>query len=216
MTTPRRALILIDVQNDYFDAEGPLAIQYPSREDSLANILSTLETADQTGMPVAVVQHEYPAGAPVFAAGSEGWKVHPAVEDAVGPDATWVTKSHASVFAGTGLTEWIREQEVDTITLVGYMTNNCVVGTAADSEPLGLAVEVLSDATGAVHLANEAGSVSAQQVHETLMVLLHSNFAAVATTHDWATAVAGGAVLPKSDLGSSAVQGHETQAVANA
>ncbi len=29
MTAPRRALILIDVQNEYFDAEGPLAIQYP-------------------------------------------------------------------------------------------------------------------------------------------------------------------------------------------
>lgn len=216
MTTPRRALILIDVQNDYFDAEGPLAIQYPSREGSLANILSAVATADQAGMPVAVVQHEYPEGAPVFAVGSEGWKVHPAVEDVLGPDVKRVTKSYASVFAGTGLIEWIREQEVDTITLVGYMTNNCVVGTAADSEPLGLAVEVLSDATGAVHLANEAGSVSAQQVHQTLMVLLHSNFAAVATTPDWAAAVAGSAALPKGDLGSSAVQGREAQSVFNA
>jgi nicotinamidase-related amidase len=216
VTASRRALILIDVQNDYFDAEGPLAIQYPSREGSLANILSAVATAGQAGMPVAVVQHEYPEGAPVFAVGSEGWRVHPVVEDVLGSDVKRVTKSYASVFAGTGLIEWIREQEVDTITLVGYMTNNCVVGTAADSEPLGLAVEVLSDATGAVHLANEAGSVSAQQVHETLMVLLQSNFAAVATTPDWAAAAAGGAVLPKGDLGSSAVQGREAQSVSTA
>lgn len=209
MTSPRRALIIVDVQNDYFDAEGPLAIQYPPREDSLARIVGTITTAQQAGMPVAVVQHEYPEGAPVFAAGSQGWKVHPDVEAAVHSSAKRVTKSYASVFAGTGLIDWVREQGVDTITLVGYMTNNCVLGTAADAEPLDVAVEVLSDATGAVHLANAAGSVTARQLHETLMVLLHSNFAAVATTDDWATAVTGGTALPKGDLGSSAVQGRQ-------
>ena len=51
---------------------------------------------------------------------------------------------------------------------------------------------MLSDATGAIHLANEAGPVSAEALHETLMVLLHSNFAAVATTDAWAEAVAVG------------------------
>ncbi|GAA1133937.1 isochorismatase family protein [Citricoccus alkalitolerans] len=209
MTTPRRALIIVDVQNDYFDADGPLAIQYPPREDSLAHIVSTINTAQQAGMPVAVVQHEYPEGAPVFAAGSEGWKIHPDVEAAVDSSAKRVTKSYASVFAGTGMTDWVRDQGVDTLTLVGYMTNNCVLGTAADAEPLDVAVEVLSDATGAVHLANAAGSVSAQQLHETLMVLLHSNFAAVATTEDWTAAVAGGTALPTSDLGSSAIQGRQ-------
>jgi nicotinamidase-related amidase len=145
----------------------------------------------------------------VFAAGSQGWKVHPAVEAAVDSSARRVTKSYASVFAGTGLLDWIREHQVDTITVVGYMTNNCVLGTAAAAEPLGLAVEVLSDATGAVHLANAAGSVTAQQLHETLMVLLHSNFAAVATTEDWTAAVTEGAALPKGDLGSSAIQGQQ-------
>lgn len=212
MTSPRRALIVIDVQNDYFDAEGPLAIQYPPREDSLARIVGALETAQGAGMPVAVVQHEYPEGAPVFAAGSEGWTVHPAVEAAASPTAQRVTKSYASVFAGTGLLDWAREHQVDTITLVGYMTNNCVLGTAADAEPRGLAVEVLSDATGAIHLANEAGSVTAQQLHETLMVLLHSNFAAVATADDWITAVTEGAPLPQGDLGSSAVEGRHAMA----
>ena len=88
------------------------------------------------------------------------------------------------------------------------MSNNCELATAAAAEPLGFAVEVLSDASGAVHLANEAGQVGAQQLHETLMVLLNSNFAAVASTDDWAHAVKSGTALPKGDLGTSAVQGH--------
>ena len=103
--------------------------------------------------------------------------------------------------------QWLAEREVDTVTIVGYMTNNCDIATAVGAEELGLAAEILSDATGAIHLANEAGQVSADQLHETLLVLLHSNFAAVATTQAWTAAVTAGHALPKSDLGTSAAQG---------
>ncbi len=49
--------------------------------------------------------------------------------------------------------------------------------------------------------------MSADQLHETLLVLLHSTFAAVATTDAWTAAVIAGESLPKSDLGTSAMQG---------
>ena len=87
------------------------------------------------------------------------------------------------------------------------MTNNCDIATAVGAEELGLAAEVLSDATGAIHLANEAGKISAEQLHDALLVLLHSNFAAVATTETWMAAATAGEALPKSDLGTSATQG---------
>ncbi|ERB49679.1 hypothetical protein N806_00555 [Rhodococcus sp. P27] len=89
------------------------------------------------------------------------------------------------------------------------MTNNCDLGTAVEAEALGFAAEILSDASGAIHLANEAGQVSAQSLHETLMILLHSNFAAVATTSAWVDAVDSGTSLPKSNLVVSAIQGRE-------
>lgn len=59
-----------------------------------------------------------------------------------------ISKHFASVFEGTGLLEWLRGENVETITLTGYMTNNCVLASAASAEPFGLTVEVLSDATG--------------------------------------------------------------------
>lgn len=49
--------------------------------------------------------------------------------------------------------------------------------------------------------------VSADELHQTLPVLLHSNFAATATTDAWTAAVDAGEALPKSDLSSSATQG---------
>lgn len=204
-TSPRRALIVIDVQQEYYD--GPLAIQYPPRDKSLARILDVIDLAATQQLPIVMVRHEYPEGAPVFAAGSPGAELQADVQGRVTPTTKQITKKYASVFADTGLAEWLQDQQVDTVTLVGYMTNNCVIGSAAAAEPLGIAVEVLSDATGAIHLSNEAGTASAQQVHETLMALLHSNFAAVASTEAWTAAVTDGRALPKSDLGTSAVQG---------
>jgi nicotinamidase-related amidase len=101
----------------------------------------------------------------------------------------------------------LRESNNETVTLIGYMTKNCVNGTAAGAEPLGFAVEVLSNATGAIHLTNSSGSIPAEQVHQTLMTLLNSNFAAVATTDQWLAAVEENDVLAGSNLISSATDG---------
>ncbi|MEN5073142.1 isochorismatase family protein [Isoptericola cucumis] len=205
MSTPRRALVLIDVQQEYF--EGALPIQHPPREDSLARILDAVDAAEAADVPVVVVQHEAPADAPAFAAGSAGWELHPQIERRTVSTAKRVVKNYSSIFSATDLEQWLRGQEIDTLTLVGYMTNNCVVGSAAAAEPLGLTVEVLSDATGAVDLANDAGTAPARQVHETLMALLHSNWAAVTDTRTWAEAAKSGRELPAGDLVTSAARG---------
>lgn len=205
MKSPRRALLVVDVQQEYFD--GPLQIQHPPREESLANITRAMDLAIEHDLPVVVVQHQTPEGAPVFAVGSAGWALHPEIEQRLQTSWKRATKDKGSVFAGTDVAEWLAGQGVDTVTVAGFMTNNCDIATAVDAEGLGLAAEVLSDATGAIHLANEVGKVPAEVLHEVLLVLLQSNFAAVASTEAWATAVQAGEALPKSDLGTSAMQG---------
>ncbi len=209
MPEPRRALVLVDVQQDYFD--GPLAIEYPPREDSLARILDAVDVAERVGIPVVVVQHESPSGAPVFAAGSAGQQLPPQLEQRLHPEWKRITKRFASVFDGTDLADWCREHDIRTLTLAGYMTNNCILATAAAAAPHGLSAEVLSDATGAIPLSNEAGTASARHVHETLMTLLHSNFAAVTTTEAWAARVQDGAASPRSNLLTSATEGRAAQ-----
>ncbi|GER22990.1 cysteine hydrolase [Zafaria cholistanensis] len=205
MAVPRRALVLIDIQQEY--VEGPLGIQYPPRDESLARTLQAWDAANQAGIPVVIVQHEYPAGTPVFAEGSDGWQLQPEIRDRASTEAKRVVKNYSSIFAETGLEQWLRDQEIDTVTLAGYMTNNCVLASAAAAEPLGFSVEVLADATGAVHLSNAAGSASAQQVHETLMTLLHSNWAAATTTDAWTKAAVTGEELTPSNLVVSALDG---------
>lgn len=209
MPTPRRALIVIDAQQEYF--EGLLPIQYPARDQSLARIVEAMDAAERAGIPIVLVQHEAPAGYPVFAPESSTFQLHPEIAKRADHAAHRVTKSFASVFAGTGLEAWLRDREIDTVALLGYMTNNCVIGSAAAAEPLGFTVEVLSDATGAIDIVNSAGSASAKQVHETIMAVLNSSWAAVATTSAWVEAVKSDNGLARDNLIESAARGRNAK-----
>ncbi len=207
MSTPRRALILIDVQQQYFS--GPLEIQYPPHQESLPMIAKAVDAATAAGIPVAVIQHSAGVGAPVFAPGTPEFELHPEIERRRTGEWKSVVKQYGSVYAGTDLADWLRKHDVDTVTLVGYMTNNCVLASAVEAEFLGFSTEVLSDATGAINLANDAGFADAKTVHTTLLTLLNSNWAAVADTDTWTSALAANQALTGSDLGSSAVAGVE-------
>lgn len=207
MTSPTRALVLVDVQMQY--VEGPLEIRFPPHAESVPRVAAAIDAATAAGLPIVVVQHDAGVGAPIFDPETPAFALHPEVERRRTAEWKAVTKQYGSVFADTDVHAWLREQGVDTVTLVGYMTNNCILASAAEAEPLGLAAEVLSDATGAIDIANAAGSASARTVHETLMALLHSNFAAVATTDEWAAAVRDGRALAPDNLIESAARGAE-------
>lgn len=205
MSTPRRALILIDVQQQYFS--GLLEIQYPPHQESLPMIARAIDAATAAGIPIVAVQHSAGEGAPVFAPGTPEFDLHPEIESRRTNAWKDVVKQYGSVYAGTDLAEWLRQEDIDTVTLVGYMTNNCVLASAVEAESLGFNTEVLSDATGAINLANDAGFADAKTVHSTLLTLLHSNWAAVGTTDAWVEALDARQALEKSDLGSSAIAG---------
>ncbi|GAA1196251.1 isochorismatase family protein [Prauserella alba] len=205
MTTPRRALVVIDVQQVYFD--GPLEVQHPPHADSLSAITRAIDVADAAGIPVVVVQHTMGEDAPLFNPTQPDFQLHPEIARRRSDGWKHVVKQNSSIYAGTDVADWLRGRGVDTVTLIGHMTNNCVLASAVEAEYLGFDTEVLADATSAVNLANDAGVADAETVHRTLMALLNSNWAAVASTEDWTRVVQVGQPLPKGDLPGSAVEG---------
>ena len=154
---------------------------------------------------MACVQHAGPPGGAIFNPGGKGFELYPAIERRRTPQWKRVVKRRGSVYAGTDLAAWLHEQGVDTVTLVGFMANHCILASAAWGETIGLTTEVLSDAVGAINLSNRAGKVDARTVHSTLMALLHSNWAAVATTDDWCRALGRDEPLSRSNLVASAI-----------
>ncbi|MDQ0572715.1 nicotinamidase-related amidase [Variovorax paradoxus] len=194
---PRRALVVIDVQNEYFEGGG-LPIEYPPVEQSLPNIAKAMDAARAAGTPVVVVRHHAPKGAPVFQADTHNGELHP--EIAKRPRDHLITKAFPSVFTGTDFADWLARHEIDTLSVAGYMTQNCDASTVFEAMHRGLNVEFLSDATGALPYSNAAGHVSAEEIHRVFSVVFHSNFAAVTSTDAWIAALQAGQAIEKDNV----------------
>ena len=90
---PKRALVLIDIQNDYFPGGKWPLNGIESAADNAANVLAVARAA---GDFVVHVRHEFPtADAPFFAPGSDGAKIHPKVSGRDGEPI--VLKHHEAV-----------------------------------------------------------------------------------------------------------------------
>lgn len=196
-TAPRRALVVIDVQNEYF-AGGGLPIEYPPIETTLPNVTRAMDAAAAAGVPVVVVRHHAPAGAPLFQADAHTGQLHPEV--ARRPHDHLITKTFASVFTQTDFAAWLEAHRIDTLSVVGYMTHNCDASTIFEAAHRGLEVEWLYDAAGSLPYANAAGKASAEEIHRVFSVVFHSNFAAVTRTDDWIAALSSGRAIEKDNV----------------
>jgi dipeptidyl aminopeptidase/acylaminoacyl peptidase/nicotinamidase-related amidase len=176
----KKALLVIDVQNEYFD--GKLPVTYP--EGSLENILKVMDAATAGNIPVVVVQHTAPQpDSRTFRRGSHEWELHPEV--ARRPRDFWLEKTLPGSFTGTPLEAWVKDNEVDSLVISGYMTQMCCDTTARQALHMGLNVEFLSDATGTLALDNSAGRVSAEELHRAILVTQQMRFSQVLSTDDW-------------------------------
>ena len=194
---PRRALVVIDVQKEYFSGGG-LLIEYPPVEKTLPNIGRAMDAARAAGIPVVVVQHSESAASPLFAKGSPLWELHETV--ASRPRDHYIEKAWPSVYTGTDFAEWLEKKGIDTLTVIGYMTHNCDASTIFEATHQGLHVEFLQDASGALPYANEAGQASAEEIHRVFSVVFHSRFAATGSTDAWIATVQAGGRLEKNNV----------------
>ncbi len=193
---PKRALLVIDVQNEY--VTGNLPITYPPTTVSLPNITLAMDTAYVAGIPLIVVQQNAPATSPIFAKDSHGWQLHPDV--ASRPHTLLVQKNYPSAFHETNLRHWLETHAINTISVAGYMTHNCVASTIIEAAHTGFQAEFLYDAAGSLAYVNAAGNASAEQIHTAYSTVFHTRFAAVAHTDQWVAAVKAQVPLPQSTI----------------
>ncbi|WP_298862399.1 cysteine hydrolase family protein [uncultured Gimesia sp.] len=174
-----RALLVIDVQNEYFT--GALPITHPAGH--LEQILKAMDAAAGR-VPVVVVQHHFSdPDKPFFQKGTSGWELHPEV--ASRPHDLLVEKTLPGSFTGTELETWLREKGVDTVTIAGYMTHMCCDTTARQAVHLGFTVEFLSDATGTLALSNSAGDVTAEELQRSILCAQQMMLSEVLDVQSW-------------------------------
>jgi nicotinamidase-related amidase len=177
----KRALLVIDVQNEYFEG-GLLPITHPAAH--LDNVLRVMDAATDAGVDVVVVRHtSTQPERPFFRRGTPGWELHPQV--AARPCAHRVEKELPGSFTGTDLEAWLRGRGIDTVTIAGYMTHMCCDTTARQAAHLGLKVEFLSDATGTLPVKNSAGEVTAEELHRSTLCAQQMMISEVLDVDHW-------------------------------
>jgi Amidases related to nicotinamidase len=178
----KRALLVIDVQNEYFEG-GAKPVTYP--EGSFENILSAIDMAEAKGIPVILIQHSSTKpGSKAFVKDTKGWQIPDEVlkrkYDCI------IEKNYPGSFTGTELEAVLKSHGIDTVTICGYMTQMCCDTTSRQAFHMGYKVEFLSDATGTLDFTNYAGSITAAELHNAVLVIQAAAFSKVIGKNDWA------------------------------
>jgi nicotinamidase/pyrazinamidase len=167
------ALLLIDVQNDFADPGGALAV---TGGDAIIPLLnSQVAAAHASGALVAYTQDWHPASTPHFARDGGIWPVHCVM-------ATWGAELHPNLlvdgptirkgtagedgYSGfsmrdpdtgrespTELDGLLRAARIERVVIAGLATDYCVRATALDALRLGYRTSVLADGIRPVDLA---------------------------------------------------------------
>lgn len=181
-TTNKAALVVIDMQQGFFDSSWGETTNYPQCENNVDRLIDAWQKAK---LPVVVVRHDSVALTSPLHPDNQGNALMPAIAE-VKPELL-ITKSVNSAFYGTpNLEAWLRAANIETIVLCGIQTNMCVETTARMGGNLGFDVVVPLDATRTFDLTGPGGEVTdaATLMRVTATNLHGGGFARVVSTSE--------------------------------
>jgi nicotinamidase-related amidase len=176
-----KALLLIDIQNDYFEGgKSPL----PHSQDALAKAQNALYTFRMAGLPVIHVQHvNIRKGAAFFLPDTDGVRIH---ENLTPLESEFIVVKHApNSFYETGLAGLLEWNQINELIVCGMMSHMCVDTTVRAAKDHGISVTLLEDACAAKDLVWNKETIPAETVHKTFMAALNGMFAKVRKTDEF-------------------------------
>lgn len=169
------ALVIVDIQNDYFP-EGKMPLVGPVEASQQAARL--LEHFRRRQWPVIHVQHiAIRPSATFFLPGTPGADFHANVQPL--PEETIVQKNFPNSFRETPLLDVLREQHVNRLIICGMQTNMCIDATTRAAADYGFECIVAADACAARNLTFDGQTVPAEQVHIAFLAALIGSYARV-------------------------------------
>ena len=175
----KQALLIIDVQNDYF--EGGKSQLFRSSE-ALVNIEKILAVFRQKKLPVIHIQHINEPGSSFFLPDTFGAQIH---EKLIPLENEYhLIKHMPSGFLGTDLEKLLKENEITDIIICGMMSHMCVDTTTRACQDFGFNVTLLDDACATKDLKYNNEIIPAETVHKTFMASLNGVFANVIKTSE--------------------------------
>jgi nicotinamidase/pyrazinamidase len=176
----RTALVVVDVQNDFADPAGALAV--PGAERVISVVNDEIAAAAAAGSTIVYTQDWHPPRTPHFATDGGPWPVHCVAETwgaELHPDLTVVGHSVRKGTGGedgysgfmvrdtesgdhspTGLHDLLQARAVGRVVVVGLALDYCVKATALDAVAHGYECVVPSSATAAVEVNDGDGAAA--------------------------------------------------------
>jgi len=188
-----RALLLIDVQKIYTTKGSPFYVE--GHEAAIANINRIIDASVSAGDLIIYVRHQHRAdGSDAgrmfdytgtkseigFVENTELVELDPALK--IVEPAMHLTKHRYSCLAGTKLAAKLRQKNIDTIVVTGFMTNFCCETTARHAHDADFYVDFIMDATGCPDLSE---TVTQDRIKEIVAASLSNGFARVQSTSDF-------------------------------
>jgi ureidoacrylate peracid hydrolase len=192
----RSALVVVDVQEEYFDPDGPAS--FPEAVDRLGDINALIDAFAGRNAPVVYIRHAHrPTGVDVgrmgdfaeedeedsFIEGTPRVAFHGGLR--VPEDPIVITKTRYDSFQGTDLDGVLRTLGVSTVVVVGYMTSFCCDSTARSAQSRDYGTIFVRDAVGGPDLERLDGSpYPSAEVLEDVAAALAAGFAEVLSTDE--------------------------------
>ncbi|MBM1555732.1 cysteine hydrolase [Sulfitobacter mediterraneus] len=167
------ALILVDIQNDYFTG-GLWPVEDMDRVASQA--AEVLHDARTAGEMIVHVYHEAASdSAPFFRPGTRGAQIHASVAPVKGEAV--IIKHRPNSFHETDLHTQLQSAGITHVTIIGAMTQMCIDATTRAAQDLGYDVTLVSDACGAKALSFNGVHLGAAEVQAAFLGPLAMSYA---------------------------------------
>ncbi len=172
------ALILVDIQNDYFEhGNWPVA----KMATASANAARLLDHARKSGQLVVQSIMKYRRTTRLSSAPVPMARVFTLPSRRRQGEAV-ILKHHPNSFRETGLLALLQDNRIRNVTICGAMSQMCIDATARAAADFGFDVTVAEDACGAKEVSFGSIEVDPEQVHATIMGALDGTYAKVVTT----------------------------------
>jgi nicotinamidase-related amidase len=177
---PERALVIIDIQNDYFPG-GKMELE--GADTAAAHARQALRGFREKSLPVFHVRHlSTRPGSTFFLPGTSGAEVHAAVRPQAGERV--IEKNFPNSFRGTELERALKDAGVKELVVAGMMTHMCVDASVRHAADLGYKVTLLGDACATRAQTFGGETVPARQVHAAFLAALNGFYAKVIRTDE--------------------------------
>lgn len=171
------ALILVDIQNDYFSG-GRMELVGMERAGAVA--ASVLAEFREAGKLVVHVQHfSVRAGSTFFLPETSGVEINPCVAPIDGE--TVITKNFPNSFRQTDLLDVLKKHDITDLTICGAMSHMCIDATVRAAFDFGFRCTVVENACAARAQMFNGEEIPAHQVHGSFMAALGAVYATVVT-----------------------------------